>query len=106
MIGQVTATAAVAVAGYDLFSSKTWRVSAKPRRLMGIAAAGSAAAGDCSFDVFIDQYHVGEFFVLATGWPTRDHVVACRGNNIPPGATLSAIIKTAPTTNPINVIVY
>lgn len=106
MIGQVTVTAAVAVAGYDLFQNKTWRVSAKERRLMGVAVAGSAAAGDCSFDVFIDQFHVGEFFVLATGWPHKDHIVACRGNLIPAGATLAAIMKTAPTTNPINVIVY
>jgi len=106
MIGQVTVAAATAVSGYDLFRDKTWRVSSKSRRLMGIAAAGSAVAGDCSFDVFIDQFHVGEFHNLALGWPTRDHIVACRGNNIPPGATLSAIMKTAPTTNPINVIVY
>ena len=106
MIGQVSVAAATAVAGYDLFRDQTWRVAAKPRKLMGVAVCGSAAAGDCSFDLFIDQYHVGRFYVLATGWPTRDHIVACKGNFIPPGATVAAIMHVAPTTNPINVIIY
>ena len=106
MIGQTTVAAATAVAGYDLFRDKTWRVAAKPRRLRGCAVAGSAAAGDCSFDLFIDQFHVGEFYVLATGWPTRDHVVPLAGNFVPAGATIAAIMKVAPTTNPINVILY
>lgn len=106
MIGQVTVAATTAVAGYDLFGAQTWRVSSRARRLRGIAVAGSAAAGDCSFDVYIDQYHVGRFYNLATGWPTRDHIVPCKGNYIPAGATLAGIMHTAPTTNPINVIVY
>lgn len=106
MIGQVTVLAATAVAGYDIFRDQTWRVSSKPRKLMGVAVAGSAVAGDCSFDLYIDQYHVGRFHNLALAWPTRDHIVACRGNSIPPGATVSAIMSVAPTTNPINVVVY
>lgn len=106
MIGQVTVPAATAVIGYDIFRNETWRVSSKPRRLRGIAVCGSTAAGDCSFDLFIDQYHVGRFYVLAAGWPTRDHVVPLRGNNVPPGATIAAIMNVAPTANPINVIVY
>ena len=104
MIGQVSVLSATAVAGYDLFRDQTWRVSAKPRRLFGIRVAGSAAAGDSSFNLFIDQYHVGRFYVLATGWPTQDHHIPLKGNMVPPGATIAAIMVTAPTTNPINVI--
>jgi len=106
MIGQASVPAATAVSGYDLFRDKTWRVASRPRRLRGCAVAGSAAAGDCSFDLFIDQFHVGEFFNLATDWPNKDHVVPLAGNFVPPGATIAAIMKTAPTTNPINVILY
>ena len=106
MLGQVTVAAATAVAGYDLLRDQTWRVSSRRRTLRGCAVAGSAAAGDCSFDLYIDQYHVGRFYNLATGWPTRDHIVPLRGNFVPPGATISAIMHTAPTTNPINVIMY
>jgi len=106
VLGEVSVTSATAVAGYDLLRDATWRVSSKPRRLWGVAVAGSTAAGDCSFDLYIDQYHVGRFYNLATGWPTRDHIVPCKGNSIPPGATIAAIMHTAPTTNPINCIFY
>lgn len=104
MIGQVSVAAADAVAGYDLFRDQTWNVSAKPRRLYGIGVTGSAAPGDCSFNLFIDQFHVGRFFVLATGWPLKDHIIPLKGNNVPPGAKVAAIMVTAPTTNPINVV--
>ena len=104
MIGQVTVTAAVAVAGYDLFRDQTWRVASKARRLKGVWVAGSTAAGDCWFDLFVDQYHVGRFYNLAVGWPTKDHQVPLKGNYVPPGATIAAIMGIAPTANPINVI--
>jgi len=104
MIGQVSIAAATAVAGYDLFRDQTWRVAAKDRRLYGVMVAGSAVAGDCSFDLFIDQFYVGRFHNLALGFPTRDHMVPLRGNLAPRGSTIAAIMHTAPTTNPINVI--
>lgn len=104
MIGQVSVAQATAIAGYDLFRDQTWRVSSKPRRLAGVMVAGSAVAGDCSFNLFIDQYHVGRFYNLALGWPTKDHVIPLKGNYVPPGATIAAIMVTQPTTNPINVI--
>jgi len=104
MIGQVSVAAATAVAGYDLFRDQTWRVSSKQRRLAGVMAAGSTAAGDCYFDLFVDQFHVGRFYVLAAGWPTKDHLIPLKGNFVPPGATIAAIMGVAPTANPINVI--
>ena len=104
LIGQVSVAAATAVTGYDLFRDQTWRVSSKPRRLFGLMVAGSTAGGDCSFDLFVDQYHIGRFFNSAAGWPTHDHLIPLKGNAVPPGATIAAIMITAPTANPINVI--
>ncbi|MBA7540683.1 hypothetical protein ES705_32982 [subsurface metagenome] len=104
MIGQVSVTAAVAVAGYDLARDQTWRVSSRQRKLRGLAVAGSTAAGDCSLDLFVDQYKVGTFFNLALGFPTMDHMIPLKGNLVPPGATIALIMNVAPTTNPINII--
>ncbi len=105
MIGQVSVLAATAIVGYDLFRDQTWRVSSKVRRLRGLALAGSAAALDCSVDLFVDQFHVGRFYNSATGFPLMaDHLIPLKGNLVPPGATIAAIVAVAPTTNPINAV--
>ena len=105
MIGTVSVAAATAVVGYDLFANQTWRVSSKTRRLRGFAMAGSAAALDTAVDLFIDQYHVGKFYNSATGAPLMDaHNIPLKGNLVPPGATIAAIVADAPATNPINII--
>ncbi|MBA7540962.1 hypothetical protein ES705_33265 [subsurface metagenome] len=106
MIGQVSVAAATAIAGYDLFKNETWRVSAKPRRIRGMGVAGSTAALDCSVDLFVDQFHVGKFYNSAPGAVIIDqHMVPLKGNLVPPGATISCIVGTAPTTNPINILI-
>lgn len=104
MIGQVSVAAATAVLGYDLFANQTWRVSGRDRRLRGMAVTGSAAAGDSAVDLFIDQYHVGRFYNTATGFPdmSRD-LQPLRGNLVPRGSTVAAIVADAPATNPLNV---
>lgn len=104
MIGQVSVPAATAVAGYDLARDQTWRVSSRQRKLRGLAVCGSTAAGDCSLDLFVDQYRVGTFYNLALGFPTMDHMLPLKGNLVPPGATIALIMNVAPTANPINVI--
>jgi len=105
MIGQVSVAAATAVVGYDLFRDQTWRVSGKPRRLRGLALAGSAAALDTAADLFVDQFHVGRFYNSAVGFPLMaDHLIPLKGNNVPPGSTISLIVAVAPTTNPINAV--
>ena len=106
MIGQVSVLAADAVVNYDCFANQTWRVSAKTRKLRGLAVAGSTAAGDCAVDLFVDQYKVGRFYNLAAGWPTMDHMVPLRGNLVPPGATISCIVTDAAAANPLNIILY
>ncbi len=105
MIGQVSVAAATAVVGYDMFRDQTWRVAARPRRLRGMAVAGSTAALDSAVDLFVDQFHVGRFYNSAPGFPLVDaHMIPLKGNLVPPGATVSAIVAIAPTTNPLNII--
>ena len=104
MIGTVSIAAATAIIGADLFRDQSWRVSSKPRKLRGCRVAGSTAAGDCALDLFVDQYHIGRFYNLATGFPTELHNIPLKGNFVPPGATISAIVGIAAVANPINVI--
>ena len=101
---EVSATAAVGIAGYDLMRDQQQRVSAMPRIISGIACAGSTAAGDVSFNLFIGQRLIVEVFNKAAGWPNRDHMMPLAGLYVPPGETISMIMVNAPTTNPINVI--
>jgi len=104
MVGQVSVAPATAVAGYDIFRNETWRVSGSARILRGIRVGGSAAAGDCSFNLYVDQKHLGRFYNLVLGWPTVDHEVPLKRIYVPAGSTISAVMVTAPTTNPINVV--
>lgn len=102
--GQVSVAAATAVAGYDIFRDEQWNSSDKPRILRKLRCAGSTAGGDCSFHLYIGSFYVGRFFVLAAGWPTKDHEVEIN-RFVPPGARIVANMVVAPTTNPINVVI-
>jgi len=102
---EVSVAAATAVAGYDLMRDQPQKISSEPRTMNGVACAGSAAAGDCSFDLFIGDKRISRIFNKATGWPTRDHMVPLPGLYVPPGEDIACIMVTAPTTNPINVII-
>lgn len=104
MIGQVTVAQATAVGGYDLFRDQTWRVSSRTRKLRGLGFCGSAVAGDCYADLYVDQFHVGRFYNLDLAWPTKDQIIPLKGNLVPPGATIALIMGVQPTTNAINVI--
>jgi len=105
MIGTVSVAAATAVVGYDLFQNEVWNVSDRPRRLRGIAVAGSAAAGDAAIDLYIGRYYVGRFYNLATGFPNiADHMIPLKGNLVPAGSKISCVVADAPGTNPINII--
>lgn len=104
MYVEVTVAQATAVAGYDLMRDETQRVSSVQRTINGVAVAGSAVAGDCSFNLYIGQHLVGRFYNKALAWPTRDHMTPLAGLYVPPGETISMIMVTQPTTNAINVI--
>lgn len=102
-MGQVSVAAATAVLGYDLTTGTLWAVQGNNRVLTGIAVAGSAAAGDAKFDLFIDQVKVGEFYNTTTGFPTRDHFYNLN-NVVPAGSKISMICTDAAATNPLNII--
>jgi len=105
MKGEVSVAAATAVLGYDLFTGVLWRTAQRRRKLLGIACAGSAAAGDSLFALYIGTRRVGEFYNKATGFPTRDHL-SPMFEDIPAGEQLTARVEDAPATNPINVDVF
>lgn len=102
---EVSVAAATAVVGYDLFQNEPENVSGRQRAIDGIGCAGSAAAGDAAFDLFIGTRRITRIYNKATGWPTNDHVTPLPGLYVPPGERVSGIVADAPGTNPLNVIV-
>ena len=103
-MGQASIAAATAVLGYDLTTGQLWAVSGNDRILTGFAITGSAAAGDCKVDLYVDQVKVGEFYNTTTGFPTRDHFYALDAF-CPAGSKISVIVTDAAATNPVNVVV-
>lgn len=106
MIGQVSIPHATAVAGYDMFRDQKWNISSQQRVLSGIACTGSAAAGDSEVELYVGMKLVTNIFNTATGFPTRDHVQPLPGIFVPAGSKISCIVRTAPGTNPLQVVLY
>lgn len=106
MIGQVSIAAATAVVGYDLFKDQKWNISSQARVLKGIGVCGSAVAADCQVELYVGNTLITNAYNKALGFPTRDHVDPLPGNYVPPGAKISCVVKTQPTTNAINVVLY
>lgn len=101
-MSQISVPAATAVLGYDLMTGDTGKVQGNHRILRSIAVAGSAAAGDTKFDLFIDNFKVGSFYNLNTGFPTLDHRFALN-NLVKAGSAITMIVTDAASTNPLNV---
>ena len=101
MLGQVSIAAATAVLDYDLFRDKLWRQSGRPRRIVAIGLAGSAAALDSKARLTIGAVEVGEIYNAATGAVLRDHMFRI-GAHVPAGAEVHLYVTDAPTTNPLN----
>lgn len=100
---EVSVAAATAVLGYNLLQNSPHRQSTRPRRLRAIALAGSAAAGDSEVQILINTTEVARKFNSATGFPTRDHLVAVNVR-VPAGSEVAAIVVDAPATNPLNLL--
>lgn len=105
MIGQTSIAAAVAVLGYDLAGSTTWRVAGNARVLNAIGLAGSAAALDSKVDVFIGSTKVGELFNSSLGAVQRNTDMFRVGQVVPGGTPITVIVTDAPATNPLNLVV-
>ncbi len=98
----VTVAAATAVLTYDLLKDVVGKRDSSPRRLYGVGVCGSTAAGDCAIDVVVNSIPVATKYNVATGWPTKDHIMPC-SVYVPGDADLALIVVDAPATNPINV---
>jgi lipid-binding SYLF domain-containing protein len=104
MIGYASVAAATAVVGYDLARDTVWQQSTKARAVAGLALKGSAAALDTEVDIYVDNVRVGNLFNSGTGAPNRDDLFRS-GAYVPAGSEVHLLIKDAPATNPINVLV-
>jgi hypothetical protein len=62
MLIQVTRTAAIAIAGFDVMSGILGRVSPRPRTLRRAGLSGSAVVGDCQIRVLVDGDQVANLF--------------------------------------------
>lgn len=97
----VSIAAASAPLDTDLFANERFKEQPNDRVLQGAALTGSAAAGDASVDILIDETRIATLFNSRTAFPDNDDLVPL-GIMIPAGAEMSAIVTDAPATNPIN----
>jgi len=100
---QITVTAAVAVAGYDLMTNEKAAKEPFDRVLRGVGVMGSAAAGDMNAELFVNGVRMGKFYNLGTGWPNKDSILE-QAIPVPANAGIEFKMGTAPTTNPVNVV--
>jgi len=101
----VSVAAASAGVGIDLFSGEVWSRAPRNRVLNGFGIRGSAAAVDTQVEVYIDETRVGNFYNVGTGVPNNDDLVKLNNLGVPAGAQARCIVRTAPTTNPINLLI-
>lgn len=100
----VSVAAATAVLGYDLATGTVWARRPQNRALNGIALRGSAAAGDTRIEVYIDEVRIGEFYNNNTGFANVEDLLPLEALFIPGSAQLQALVRDAPATNPINLM--
>jgi len=104
-IYQPSVVAATAVVGYDLFQNTFWKTSGRRRVIRGLACKGSAAAGDTQVDILVGETTYSQLFNTSTGFPNMDDVFPAGNIPVPPGSPISAIVRDAPATNPINMLI-
>jgi len=100
----VSVAAATAVVGYDLFRDLVNQTVPYPRRLTKIGVQGSAAALDTEIELFIGTESRGTWYNTGTGAVTNDAMIDI-DEYVPANARISAKVRDAPATNPINVTV-
>lgn len=108
MIGQVSIAAATAVVGFDLCQAAPWNISSRRRVIQGMAMVGSAAINDTVVDLFVEDKKVGTFYNTRAGViaPLQEDAIPLGKIYVPPGSKISAIVTTAPTTNPVILRIY
>lgn len=100
--------AATLTVGTDAFRNEQRNVSSQNRVMSGIAVVGSAAINDCSVDVYIEDYYVGNFRnskAGVIGVDLQQDIRPVGPHAVPAGSKMSAIIRVAPTTSPLLITV-
>lgn len=98
----ISIAAASAPLDTDLIAGERWKEQPNNRVLTGVALAGSAAAGDTEVDIFVDETRITTLFNSKIGFPDNDDLVVLESLFIPASGEISALVKDAPATNPIN----
>jgi len=101
----VSVAAASAGVGVDLFDGEVWSRTPQNRVITGLACKGSAAAGDTRVEPMVDEVRVGDFYNNNTGFPNIDDLIPLEGLLIPGGSLLRCVVRDAPATNPINIMI-
>jgi len=105
-LNMVSVAAATAVVGYDLLTNRPEITSSAMRRtIRSLALTGSVAAGDTEIDVKVGNRVVATMFNTATGFPTNDASKFPTSYIVPPGSPVSVIVKDAPATNALNLLI-
>lgn len=98
-----TATAAVAIAGANLFGGKYYQTSGSFRRVKALGLTGSAAAGDTNVELLYGTVKVGEFRNSTLGaniTPKKDDMKIVNSDWVcDPGEPINFIVKTGASVN-------
>jgi len=95
--------AATAVVGYDLLKDMVLSSVNYGRNIRYIGLCGSAVIGDCKAELFIGANSVGEFRNTKLGFASGINTDFIEINAyVPANTKVSMIVRTAPTTNPLN----
>ena len=101
----VTATAAVAIAGYDLMTNNILKTVNKNRRIRRAGLTGSSAAGVGEVRILAGGNQIANILVSATGAVQADSAM-CNVNEVcPANQPLTAQMVTGATTNPAFLVI-
>jgi|Deesub1362B_J571_1020462.scaffolds.fasta_scaffold31246_2 hypothetical protein len=99
---RVSVAAATAVVGYDLLKEERQQVVSYDRVIWGLMLTGSAAAGDTVIELYVEDVLVGTYANTATGEGNiNSDLQPISDLYVPAGSKIHAIVKDAPSTNPI-----
>lgn len=99
----IPVAAATAALGYDMLSNSELRQTKRRRKIIGAALAGSAAGGDSAVELKDGGTLLARLYNLATGLPTRDHMVPV-GKWVDAPGELNAKVIDAAATNALNLL--
>lgn len=95
---------ATAVVGYNLLKDKAWRIAPFPRSLLRVGFTGSAAIGDCDAEVRVGGAVIGTINNTKLGMASNQDDMLNLLSAIPANLEIEIVVTTAPTTNPVCVM--